>query len=74
MNLTIDLPDELYLRTVEIAAQAKISLEDLVVSSVEQYLRQVDRLKTRAGRGNREKFLEVLDKVPDVEPADYDRL
>lgn len=74
MSMTIELPDELYRRAAEIAAQANISVEELVISSVEQHLREFDRLKTRAERGNREKFLHVLDKVPDVEPADYDRL
>lgn len=69
MSLTIDVPDELYQRTAEIAAQANISVEDLVISSVEQHLRELDRLKERAERGSREKFLQVLEKVPDVEPA-----
>jgi hypothetical protein len=31
-------------------------------------------LEQRAGRGSREKFLAAMDKVPDVEPDDYDRL
>ena len=32
-----------------------------------------ERLQQRAARGTREKFLAALDKVPDVEPDDYDR-
>jgi hypothetical protein len=32
-----------------------------------------ERLKQRASRGSREKFLAVLDKVPDVEPEEFDR-
>lgn len=33
-----------------------------------------DRLKRRGERGSKEKFLEVLAKVPDVEPVDGDQL
>lgn len=74
MTLTINLPEELYQEAAEIAAQANISVEEVVVSSVEQHLREFERLKKRAERGNHEKFLKVLGKVPDVEPPDYDRL
>ena len=31
-------------------------------------------LEKRAKRGNREKFLEILSKVPDVEPEAFDKL
>ena len=74
MTLTINLPEELYQQAAEIAGQANVSVEELFVSSIEQHLRDFERLKRRAERGNREKFLRVLGKVPDVEPPDYDRL
>jgi Arc/MetJ-type ribon-helix-helix transcriptional regulator len=32
-----------------------------------------ERLQRRAARGDRERFLAVMDQVPDVEPKDYDR-
>jgi len=31
-------------------------------------------LEKRAKRGSREKLLSILNKVPDVEPAEFDRL
>ena len=74
MTLTINLPDELYRQVFDAAAEANISLEELVVSLCEQQLREFERLKQRALRGSHEKFLRVLEKVPDVEPPDYDRL
>jgi hypothetical protein len=37
-------------------------------------LSTMDYLEERAKRGSREKFLTVLEKAPDVEPEDYDRL
>ncbi len=74
MTLTISLPEELYEQVAEIAAQANIPVDELVVSSVEQHLREFERLKKRAERGDHEKFRKVLAKVPDVEPPDHDRL
>lgn len=70
----MNLPRELYKQAAEIAAQANIPVDDLVVSSVEQHLREFERLTNRAERGDHEKFLKVLANVPDVEPPDYDRL
>jgi hypothetical protein len=40
---------------------------------VEQ-LAACERLKEQAARGSRDRFLAALDKVPEVEPEDYDRL
>lgn len=37
-------------------------------------LRSVDYLRERAKRGSREKLLAVLQKAPDVEPEERDRL
>jgi hypothetical protein len=34
----------------------------------------LNRLKSLAERGNREDFLRVPDKAPDIEPDDYARL
>lgn len=74
MTVTINVADDLYQRAAEIAAQENIPVEELFTSAFEERLREFERLKERAARGSREKFLAVLDKVPDVEPADYDRL
>jgi hypothetical protein len=37
-------------------------------------LRTLDYLRERAGRGDRRRFERVLAKVPDIEPAESDRL
>lgn len=37
-------------------------------------LTTLDYLEERAKRGSREKLLTILEKAPDVEPEDYDRL
>ncbi len=74
MTVTINVADDLYQRAAEIAAQENVPVEELFTSAFEERLLEFERLKERAARGSREKFLAVLDKVPDVEPADYDRL
>ena len=34
----------------------------------------IEYLEKRAKRGNRERFLEILNKAPHVEPEEFDRL
>lgn len=74
MTLTINLTDELYQRAADIAARQNIAIGEVLVSAFEEHLHQFKRLKKRAERGSYEQFLQFLEKVPDVEPPDYDRL
>jgi hypothetical protein len=74
MTLTINVADELYRRAAEIAAEENVSIEELFASVFEERLLEFERLKKRAERGNYEKFLKVMEKLPTVEPPDYDRL
>ncbi len=37
-------------------------------------LSPIEYLEKRAERGSREKFLAILDKAPDVEPDEFDRI
>jgi predicted P-loop ATPase/GTPase len=74
MNLTIIVSEELYRRAVDIAAQENVTIEELFASAFEERILEFERLRERAARGSYEKFLKVMDKVPAVEPADYDRL
>ena len=74
MNLTISVSEELYRRAAEVAAEAKIPVEDLFASALEDRLLELERLKEKAARGSHKKFQRVLSKVPAVEPPEYDRL
>jgi len=60
------------------AAKAEgISMNQFIMLAVAEKiatLSTMDYLEERAKRGSREKFLTVLEKAPDVEPEDYDRL
>jgi hypothetical protein len=51
-----------------------ISVDDLFASAFEESLLEFERLKEKASRGSYEKFLQVMSKIPAVEPPDNDRL
>ena len=73
MNISIHIPEDLYRRATEVAAE-NISVDDLFASAFEERLLEFERLKEKASRGSYEKFLRVMSKVAAVEPPDYDRL
>jgi hypothetical protein len=60
-------------KAVEIAKAQGVSVDEVFASAFAEQSSAWERLKQRAARGSHEKFLAVLDKVPDVEPGDYDR-
>jgi hypothetical protein len=60
------------------AAKAEgISMNQFIMLAVAEKiatLSTMNYLEERAKRGSREKFLAVLEKAPDIEPEEYDRL
>jgi elongation factor P--beta-lysine ligase len=73
MSVSVSVPDELYQKAVEIAKAQRVSVDEVFASAFAEQLSAWERLRQRATRGAREKFLAVLDKVPDAEPEDCDR-
>jgi CRISPR/Cas system CSM-associated protein Csm2 small subunit len=74
-TLEIPLPESLHNELKAWAARENVSIEQLAASAVAEKvsaLTQLAYLRQRASRGSREKFLEVLAKVPDVPPASPD--
>jgi hypothetical protein len=74
MNVSVNIPDDLYRQARELADSRKVSVDDVITSAFAQQMVAWERLKNRAAQGSREAFLRVLDKVPDVEPEEFDRL
>ncbi len=75
--LSLRLPKSLYGDLKDVAKVEGISMNQFVTLAIAEKiatLNALDYLEKRAQRGNREKFLAVLDKAPDVEPEAYDRL
>jgi len=67
MNVSLNIPEDLYRRAAEVAEAQRVSVEDVLASAVSDQLRSWEILKARAARGDRQRFLAVLDSVS--EPA-----
>jgi len=74
MNVKINVPDDIYRKAEAAAREQRMSVGEILESAVEEHWQAWDALKTRAAKGNPEKFRAVMAKVPNVEPDDYDRL
>ncbi|NJM72111.1 MAG: hypothetical protein HC862_19075 [Scytonema sp. RU_4_4] len=76
-NLNVQIPESLYKQMEALATKENMSIEQLVAvalsAQVSAWMTK-DYLEEKAQRGSWEKFQQVLTKVPDVEPDDYDRL
>lgn len=76
-TVSLRIPDSLHARARELAEQENISLNQLITLALSEKVSSLltqDYLAQRAERASRERFLQALDKVPDV-PADAeDRL
>ena len=74
---SLRLPASLHRDLRELAEREGVSINQLISSAVGEKLaplHTLNYLRQRAERGNRKAFEDVLAKVPDVEPPDYDRL
>jgi hypothetical protein len=74
MNVSVNVPEELYRRAAEVATAENVSVDDLFASAFEERLLEFERLKEKGFHGSYQKFLRVMSKVPAVEPPDNDRL
>ena len=75
--LSLRLPKSLHAQLKELAQEEGISVNQFVMLAVAEKVASIstiEYLEKRARRGNREKLLEFLNKVHDVEPEPFDRL
>ena len=77
MNITANIPDALYQQIEALAKQEDISIEQLVTialsAQVSAWMTK-DYVEEKAKQGSWEKFQQVLQKVPDIEPEARDLL
>jgi hypothetical protein len=71
MSVSVNIPEDLYRQAREIADAQRLSVDEVISSAFAEQLAAFERLKQRAARGRRDAFVKVLEKVPDVEPEDY---
>jgi len=75
--LSLRLPKTMYTQLRAAAKAEGISMNQFIMLAVAEKiatLSTMNYLEERAKRGSREKFLAVLEKAPDIEPEEYDRL
>jgi hypothetical protein len=75
--LSLRLPKSLHEHLREVAQEEGISVNQFIMLAVAEKVASIsviEYLEKRAKRGSREKFLEILSKVPDVEPEPFDKL
>lgn len=76
-QLNVEIPEALLKQVQDLSIREKISLDQLVsiaLSAQVSAWMTKDYLAEKAKRGSWEKFQQVLTKVPDVKPEDYDLL
>ena len=75
-TLSLRLPDSYHTMVKEITTKDNISINQFIISAVAEKISALETqsyLEKRAEKGSKNKFMAVLAKVPDTEPADFDR-
>jgi len=76
-TLSVRLPKSLHKRLKEMAEKEGVSMNQFITLAVTEKvstLLTVDHLKERAKQGDRKTFQDLLEKVPDIEPEEHDKL
>ena len=75
--LSLRLPDSLHEEVKSLVKKEGISINQFISSAVAEKISALlteSYLKNRSLKGNERSFLEVMSKVPDVDPVDEDKL
>jgi hypothetical protein len=75
-TLSVRLPESIHNKIREMAEKEGVSINQLVNSAVAEKLSAImteEYLEERARQGSREQYENVLSKVADREPEDYDK-
>ena len=76
-TISTEIPDTLFRQAKSIAESEEITLDQFVALALASQVSSWNVGKTfteRAAKGDWQKSREILAKVPDVEPADFDKL
>ena len=76
-TIEADIPEPVLKQAQELATRENIPLRHLISLALTQAIgiwSNESYVARRASGANREKFLEALNEVPDVPPADFDKL
>ena len=76
-TLSLRLPKSLHEQIRQLSKQEGVSINQFIASAAAEKMASLlteAYLEKRGRRANRKKFQSVLDKVPDIEPENYDKL
>lgn len=76
-TMSLRLPESLHQKVRELAEREGVSINQLVTTALAEKISALlteEYLEARAKRGSREKFREILNKVPDTQPEPGDEL
>ena len=76
-TLSLRIPESLHKSIKELAKKEGISINQFLATAAAEKmsaLKTVEFLENEAAKGNRNEFLALLEKVPDVESEPYDRI
>lgn len=76
-NLNVQIPNSLYKQLKALAVKENVPIDQLVAIALSAQVSawaSKEYVEVRKARGSWDKFKQVLNKVPDVEPEDYDKL
>ena len=75
--INLNLPESLQSRLEEIARRENVSVEQFIASALAEKVSALlteEYLEQRARRGSRAKFEEAMEKVPEADPDQEDKL
>ena len=75
--VSLRLPDSIYETAKELSSKDKVSLNQFIATAVAEKVSAMETetyLKERAKKASKEKFIKALDKVPDDDPKEFDRI
>ena len=76
-TLSVRLPESLHKKIKELAEKEVVSMNQFITLAVTEKmsaLLTIDYLKEREENDSKQKFENIMDQVPDVEPEEYDKL
>jgi hypothetical protein len=78
MSLTnIEIPDSLFQRVQQIALEQQVTVDQFIASAIAEKAATIDKegyIAARAKRADASKFADAISRIPDMEPAEYDKL
>ena len=76
-TLSLRIPNSLHEQIRQLAKREGISINQFVASAAAEKMSALlteEYIRARAKRASKRQFQEVLKRVPNVEPEDYDRI